>query len=212
MPQPPSSPAPSRPPSTPSPPPAAPGRNPRDGGAVDPLGGGNCPDVDTLLNRTNVYRARHQALALTWSASLAAASAAYAQKLADGGCTLKHSGGRDYGENLMMIQGSPKPDSTCTVAAKGWYGEVRDYDFDAAQPFADNWSKRIGHFTQLVWRGTSSMGCGVGMADAVLPIGGGRTLAGGCKIIVCRYRAPGNVASDMAFLRNVLRNTTEVVV
>ncbi|GLC77462.1 hypothetical protein PLESTF_001938500 [Pleodorina starrii] len=173
--------------------------------------GGSCPDLDALLNRTNVYRLRHQAPALTWSASLAAASAAYAQVLADSGCVLKHSLGRDYGENLMWLQGYPKPDATCTVAAKAWYGEVRDYDFDADQPFADNWSKGIGHFTQLVWRGTSSMGCGVGLADAALPIGGGRAITGGCKIIVCRYKAPGNVATDMAFFKNVLRNTTEAV-
>ncbi|GLC44735.1 hypothetical protein PLESTF_001938800 [Pleodorina starrii] len=111
---------------------------------------GGCPDAAGILNLTNFYRARHQAPALTWNASLAAASAAYAQKLADGGCTLKHSGGRDYGENLMMVQRAPKPDNNCTVAARSWYSEVQDYDFSAAQPFYDNWPKDVGHFTQLV--------------------------------------------------------------
>jgi uncharacterized protein YkwD len=115
-------------------------------------GGGNCPDAATLLNLTNVYRVRHQASPMNWSDSLAAAATAYAQKLAKNGCQLVHSGVKDAGENLMMWQGYPKPDNSCTGAIRSWYGEVKNYNFNAPRPYADNWPKGTGHFTQVVSR------------------------------------------------------------
>ncbi|GIM12013.1 hypothetical protein Vretimale_15470, partial [Volvox reticuliferus] len=177
--------------------------------AESSVSGGNCPDALEILDRHNFFRARHQAPPLEWDEDLAAASTSYAQLLASQGCPLRHSTGRDYGENLLLTQGVPKPDSSCIPAIISWYSEVKYYDFDAPQPFSDNWPKAIGHFTQVVWKSTSLLGCGVGVADMQVPLG--RLIyTGGCKIVVCRYKAPGNYAFDMAFLRNVLRNITEI--
>ncbi|GIM12035.1 hypothetical protein Vretimale_15488 [Volvox reticuliferus] len=130
--------------------------------------GGNCPDAETVLTQHNFYRARHQAGALRWSPTLAADSTAYAQLLARQGCSLRHSYGRDYGENLMLVQQVPKPDDTCNLAVRSWYDEVQDYDFKAPQPFYDNWPKGIGHFTQLVSPPqTNSMRCAVRCARSL---------------------------------------------
>ncbi|GLI70346.1 hypothetical protein VaNZ11_015307 [Volvox africanus] len=174
--------------------------------AQDGVPGSNCPDAQTVLDVHNFYRTRHQAPPLEWDEDLAAGSTAYAQQLASQGCPLRHSNGRDYGENLLLTQGYPKPDSSCTLAVKSWYDEVENYDFNAQQPFADNWPKAVGHFTQVVWKSTSRLGCGVGVADMPIQLGTRAVYNGGCKIVVCRYRLPGNYANDMAFLRNVLRN------
>ncbi|GIL67258.1 hypothetical protein Vafri_20690 [Volvox africanus] len=177
--------------------------------AEDGVPGGNCPDAQVILDRHNVYRARHQAPPLGWDEDLAAAATAYAQQLASQGCPLRHSTGRDYGENLLLTQGYPKPDSYCTLAVNSWYDEVENYDFTAPRPFADNWPKAIGHFTQVVWKSSSLLGCGVGVGDLPMQLGS-RVYNGGCKMVVCRYKQPGNSANDVAFLRNVLRNITAI--
>ncbi len=52
-----------------------------------------------------------------------------------------------------------------------------------------------------VWRSSALLGCGVGIADVPMTWGG-RTYNGGCKLVVCRYKAPGNIADDMSFLKN----------
>ncbi|GIL92991.1 hypothetical protein Vretifemale_20467, partial [Volvox reticuliferus] len=64
-------------------------------------GVGGCPDIQSTVDLTNIYRARHSAPGLTWSSDLAAASQAYARVLASK-CSLVHSMGGGYGENLML--------------------------------------------------------------------------------------------------------------
>lgn len=65
-------------------------------------------------------------------------------------------------------------------ATQLWYDEVKDYDY--GQPgFAMN----TGHFTQVVWKGTSKLGLGVSFSQ-----GDGRV------VIVGRYNPPGNVTGD----------------
>ncbi|EFJ53198.1 hypothetical protein VOLCADRAFT_55043, partial [Volvox carteri f. nagariensis] len=154
-----------------------------------------------ILDQHNIYRLCHQAPPLRWDEGLAAASTTYAQSLADAGCALRHSAWGGYGENLMAQRGFPRVDATCLPAVKGWYSEVKDYDWDAARLFADNWARGTGHFTQVVWKGTSFLGCGMGMAGLTMQLGS-TTYKGSCKVVVCRYRAPGNYAYDLSFLRN----------
>ncbi|GIL67279.1 hypothetical protein Vafri_20710 [Volvox africanus] len=174
------------------------------------LGGTSCPDAEFVLARHNVYRGRHQARPLRWSVILAESATAYAQQLARQGCPLTHSPDNDIGENLLVSQRVPKPDNTCGMAAQAWYGEVQDYEFNTSRPFRDNWPKGIGHFTQMIWRNTMYLGCGVAVADQNYEIMPGRMARGGCKIIVCHYKTPGNTPNDAAFRDNVQRDTTPV--
>ena len=78
--------------------------------------------------------------------------------------------------------------------------EVSRYNFRATHPFRDNWDNGVGHFTQVVWRSTMVMGCG--MATKAVPIGAIHGLVGGCKVVVCRYLPAGNVATDAEFRDN----------
>uniref|UniRef100_A0A0N5B785 SCP domain-containing protein n=1 Tax=Strongyloides papillosus TaxID=174720 RepID=A0A0N5B785_STREA len=82
------------------------------------------------------------------------------------------------GENLS--QTSP---NLAHISAKIWYDEVKDYNFNN-QGFGHS----TGHFTQLVWKGSSKVGCGV----AASSIG---------VFTVCKYSPPGNVMG--AFKENV---------
>ncbi len=82
-----------------------------------------------------------------------------------------------------MVAYSDDVDSTCMFAVDGWYDEVQYYRWGTEHPFEDNWNQdnAVGHFTQLVWKSTTSMGCGVAKGT----YSGGRW-SGSCKVVVCR--------------------------
>ncbi len=161
--------------------------------------GGNCIDIQDVIDTTNSYRRLHQVNSLTWDPVLARESGVYAEKLSKD-CALQHSSG-DYGENLYSMSSYPKPNESCKNAIVSWYSEVSKYDFNAKKQFSDNWTKGIGHFTQVVWKSTTSFGCGEHVREITRP---NMSFKIGCKIVVCRYRPPGNMATDSAFNENVL--------
>ena len=123
--------------------------------------------ASAILNSTNFYRGEHNASSVTWNDTLAKFAADY---LAQGSCIFKHSGG-PYGENLAIGY----PNATASVEA--WGNERRDYDF--GKP---GFSEKTGHFTQLVWRNTTTVGCG-------------RRLCMGTSgwFLACEYWPRGNV-------------------
>ena len=134
-----------------------------------------------ILNSTNFYRFEHNATALAWNASLAS----YAQSWASH-CRWKHSGG-PYGENLAA--GYP----SATESVDGWGDERAEYNFNTPTGF----SEATGHFTQLVWKGTTSTGC------AAVNCTGKGGMDG--FFLVCEYYPPGNVVGDnnAFFVQNV---------
>ena len=66
-----------------------------------------------------------------------------------------------------------------------WYDEVAMYNF--TQP---GFSSATGHFTQVVWKATTQVGCGVAMSND------------GGVYGVCQYTPPGNYNNE--FVQNVL--------
>ncbi|KAI0444373.1 CAP domain-containing protein [Xylaria telfairii] len=124
----------------------------------------------SILNSTNVYRGEHNATAVVWNTTLAEYAASYLNSEAVGSeCKFAHSGG-PFGENLALGY----PDATRAV--EGWGDERAKYNF--AKP---GFSAATGHFTQLVWKSTTDVGCGRRLCD-----GRGWYLA-------CEYWPPGNV-------------------
>ncbi|KAI0877165.1 CAP domain-containing protein [Hypoxylon argillaceum] len=105
--------------------------------------------TSAILNSTNAYRAQHNATSMSWNATLASFAAAYLNSSAVGpDCTFAHSGG-PYGENLAIGY------ANATAAVEAWGDEGNKYDF--AHP---GFSEATGHFTQLVWKDSSDVGCG----------------------------------------------------
>ncbi len=138
--------------------------------AKPPAATGLTAEAQTLLDAHNTYRAHHCAAPLTWSPKLAQAAQQWANALKAKGCAFEHSGG-PTGENLAAGT-TGALDAKATVAM--WYDEVKGYSFK--QP---GFSMQTGHFTQVVWRGTTAVGCG-------------KSQCKGMDIWVCEYDPPGN--------------------
>lgn len=109
---------------------------------------------------------------LAWDGTIGA----YAQAYADN-CVWQHSGG-PYGENIYATSGSVAPGDV--VAS--WMSEEPDYDYAA-----NSCSAICGHYTQVVWRDTARLGCGVTNCASGAPWNGGPF-----QFWVCDYDPPGN--------------------
>ena len=126
---------------------------------------------ETILNLHNAYRVQHCVPTLTWSAELAAA----AQKWADN-CWIGHDKKRGHiGENLAW-----GGDRSASSAVDAWYKEVNEYNY--GRP---GFASATAHFTQMVWRGTKLIGCGVA-----------KCYMGAVRLWVCRYGPTGNWAGQ----------------
>ena len=123
-----------------------------------------------IVDAHNQVRAKHCAAPLTWAPKLAQVAQRWANALRDKGCAFGHSNG-SYGENLAAGT-TGMLDAEAVV--KMWYDEVAHYKFPDG-----GFSMETGHFTQLVWRGTTQVGCG-------------RSQCKGMDIWVCEYDPPGN--------------------
>nr|AOC97493.1 pathogenesis related protein 1 [Flammulina velutipes]WKW83177.1 PR1 [Flammulina filiformis] len=128
-------------------------------------------DIDAYLKGHNDVRANHGANALTWNNDLSAA----AQKWADN-CVFEHSGGvlGSFGENLSAGSG----DFSIAAGIKGWTDEVKDYN--PSNPVAS-------HFTQVVWKDTTEVGCAVASCGGIFD-----SSFGDAQFYVCEYLPPGN--------------------
>jgi uncharacterized protein YkwD len=135
-----------------------------------------------ILAAHNDLRAEHCAPPLDWSRDLAAFAQDWADRLAAARCAFEHRPRSAYGENLAFF--GPEGSMTGTEVAAMWHAELRDYDFRAP-----GFSVQTGHFTQLVWRDTARLGCGV-------------SRCGGGELWVCNYDPPGNV--ERSYRTNVL--------
>ncbi|KAL7895888.1 CAP domain-containing protein [Trichoderma sp. SZMC 28014] len=128
--------------------------------------------TSAILNSTNTYRRQYNASSLSWNATLEKFATSYLQS--DTTCRFAHSGG-PYGENLAIGY----PNATASVEA--WGNEEAKYNFNDP-----GFSEETGHFTQLVWKTTTTVGCG-------------RKLCGTRGwFVVCEYWPRGNVGGEYA--------------
>jgi hypothetical protein len=118
------------------------------------------------LKRHNYYRKHHQVGPMYLTAKLNEYSQKYAETLAEQN-VMEHSThdqlykiyGDWTGENLYTYWTSVSNLTlTGADAVDSWYKEIFDYDFKKCD--TKN-GKAIGHFTQLVWKGSTQLGIGV---------------------------------------------------
>ncbi|GIZ48197.1 hypothetical protein CKM354_001126700 [Cercospora kikuchii] len=131
-----------------------------------------------ILNSTNYYRSRHAARPVAWNSTLAHFAQGWAA-----GCIWGHSGG-PYGENIAAGF------VNATLAVDAWAGEEVEYDYEK-----EGFSLATGHFTQLVWRDTTEVGCAIAQCQSLV----GTKVHG--AYLVCEYNPAGNVGR--AFEANV---------
>jgi len=145
---------------------------------------------------------------LTWSPTLAAYAQAWATQLAADASTCaqpQHRPGSelqamDYGENLAAFsgRGATGDVSTAQQAVDGWAAEVACWTYGSIQgteqcnmTCTNNLSSDgCGHYTQIVWRKSLELGCGVATCQ------NGQYTE---DIWICNYSPAGNVVGQTPY-------------
>lgn len=138
---------------------------------------GESVDPTAMVNAHNHWRESVHVPPLTWSNDLASVAQQWADHLIQ-----TNSYGprqkRQFGENSFEVQNG-RADAKQVVDA--WAGERTAYD--AA---SNTCRARCGHYTQVVWRDTTKVGCGMAQGK-------------GREVWVCNYDPPGNVIGEKPF-------------
>ena len=107
----------------------------------------------SLLERQNVYRQNVEIEDFQWSKKLAESAHAWADSLKEDGCKAEHST-TEYGESYSAFSTG---EITTADHADRWGDERADYDYDTN---TCGEGKECGHYIQLVWKDTKTVGCG----------------------------------------------------
>lgn len=143
-----------------------------------------------VLQAHNRVRAKHRLKPLKWSDKLAKYSQQWADHLGRGqSCKMYHrSGYPPHGENLYISSAIVWSEGNKEVArernpvtiknvVKAWTDEEKWYNYksNSCQP-----GQQCGHYTQIVWRETTEVGCAV------------KFCGDQSQNWVCSYNPPGN--------------------
>ncbi len=139
------------------------------------------PFINSIRERHNYYRKNHNTPGLKWNPVIQQYAQAWADKLAAED-RMYHRQPNKYGENIYWISGGEVDGSS---VVDSWYSEIKYYNYKNP-----GFGMSTGHFTQVVWSGSTELGCGKS-----------RSKRGG-TYVVCNYNPPGNYMG--MFDKNVL--------
>lgn len=135
-------------------------------------------DAEAIVREHNVSRSEVGVPQLKWSNSLAKESQAWAEALVGMNCAFEHSD-TENGENIYYRYG----EGPVTEAVKSWADEKSLYK---GGKYTMN-SSAYGHYTQIVWRDTQEVGCGMASCP------------NGRQIWVCQYYPAGNWVGEFPY-------------
>ena len=136
-------------------------------------------EIKAVVDTHNVWRDQVGVPPLTWSDELAEVAAGWAKVLKKKGCRLQHSK-LSYGENLFSGT-SGYFDATYVV--NEWGGEKKFYNYRQNKCKS---GEMCGHYTQMVWRSTTKVGCA-------------KIRCRDMDIWVCEYDPPGNWVGEKPY-------------
>lgn len=161
--------------------------------------------ISRALHHHNIHRANHSAPAVTWSDELAET----AQNIANS-CRYEHDTktgpSSDYGQNIAA---GVKADNISAVITELFYnGEValfgNQYGLGDKSTVDDAQFHEWGHFSQIVWKATTEIGCATKDCSS-----GGLALTGGNvspHFTVCNYKAQGKMLIAFPKAQNKANN------
>ncbi|WP_419810125.1 CAP domain-containing protein [Sphingomonas sp.] len=142
---------------------------------------------ETMLARHARERAAVGVPPLVWDAGLAAQALDYARSMAVTGRFARSEQPERRGREGENLWAGARGVYTYDQMLDGWAAEKRLFVNLAAPGFSrtGRWAD-VAHYTQMVWRGTTRVGCGLASDH-------------GRDFLVCRYLMPGNVAGRRAY-------------
>ncbi len=118
---------------------------------------------------------------MQWSDQVESVAAEWASR-----CMYQHNAGRgDLGENIAAS--SPGYWPTIAGVVQAWASEAPDYDY-ASNTCNAPADRTCGHYTQIVWRSSTLVGCAYARCTQNSPFTGFPTW----DFWVCDYSPPGN--------------------
>jgi hypothetical protein len=125
-----------------------------------------------------------------WSASAATVARNYAAQ-----CSYGHNPNvGPFGENIFAAGSTATPVTlTGTDVVSDWAAEVENYDYNSNSCAI---GETCGHYTQLVWRNTTAVGCAVQQCTTNSPFG---TSFPDWAFAVCDFSPPGNFNDVMPY-------------
>jgi hypothetical protein len=115
---------------------------------------------------------------LVWDPNIAQTAQNWANQ-----CNFSHNPNRGFtGENLFL-----GPSTPLNEGVDLWFGENTSYTFG---PFSNDNLGTAGHYTQVVWAATTSIGCGAAVCPSL----------GGAFFLVCDYAPPGNFIGQTPYM------------
>ena len=132
-----------------------------------------------MLAAHNLYRKRVGTPPLTWSSRLANAAQSWATTWLKAD-SIRIPSNLRFGENLFEAVGPPADEVQVVNASAAERSPTMTERISC--------SSRCGHYTQIVWRDTRQVGCGVAHKNRR-------------QIWVCNYDPPGNIIGRKAVLR-----------
>ncbi len=130
-----------------------------------------------MLGAHNAVRRRVGVAPFEWSEQLQRSAQEWAGELIKSG-EFSPRRNQPYGQNLFEISGGL---ATPYEVVSAWAAESRNYDYRT-----NTCSGRCGHYTQVVWRDSRLVGCGVARSRQR-------------EVWVCDYEPHGNVIGERPY-------------
>lgn len=140
--------------------------------------------INAILNQHNQYRTALNLPSLVWSPALASDALTWA----------KHLAKTDQGAHDMSVRGK-EGENIWWGSAGGftpadmvsfWGNEQKDFVYGIFPDCSSRKSAVVGHYTQIIWKTTSSVGCAL--------VSNKKT-----DYLVCRYSVPGNMIGSKPY-------------
>jgi uncharacterized protein YkwD len=141
--------------------------------------------IGAVLQEHNVYRTPLGLPGLEWSDALAKDALAWGEQLAKGDRGQHDPQIRSMNEGENLWWGTANAFSYVQMV-DGWGGEKKDFVYGTFPECKTRRSAVVGHYTQIVWKTTRSVGCAL--------VSNGRT-----DFLVCRYGPPGNMEGEKPY-------------